>query len=127
MDPGVANDALEKLLAEDAVLIGPLWPAPGAGRWDGRELTPAFVLTAVLVGEREVDRDRERGRAPAREVVAVRVLVVHERARELVFVGAFDHARVADERRRSPISTVQRGDATMLRTQSARSRPPDIM
>jgi glyoxylase-like metal-dependent hydrolase (beta-lactamase superfamily II) len=42
MDSGVANDALEKLLAEDTVLIGPLWPTPGAGRWDGRELTPAF-------------------------------------------------------------------------------------
>jgi glyoxylase-like metal-dependent hydrolase (beta-lactamase superfamily II) len=40
MDPGLANAELEKLLAEDAVLIGPLWPAPGAGRWDGERLTP---------------------------------------------------------------------------------------
>lgn len=40
MDPAGANTALEKLLAEDAVLIGPLWPAPGAGRWNGRELVP---------------------------------------------------------------------------------------
>ena len=32
----------EKLLAEDAVLIGPLWPAPGAGRWTGDELVPVF-------------------------------------------------------------------------------------
>jgi glyoxylase-like metal-dependent hydrolase (beta-lactamase superfamily II) len=38
MDPTGANTALEKLLAEDAVLIGPLWPAPGAGRWNGRAL-----------------------------------------------------------------------------------------
>ena len=29
-----------KLLAEDAVLIGPLWPAPGAGRWDGGRMLP---------------------------------------------------------------------------------------
>jgi glyoxylase-like metal-dependent hydrolase (beta-lactamase superfamily II) len=41
MDAGVANEQLEKLLAEDAVLIGPLWPAPGAGRWDGRRLVAA--------------------------------------------------------------------------------------
>jgi glyoxylase-like metal-dependent hydrolase (beta-lactamase superfamily II) len=40
MDPKVANAALEKLLAEDTVLIGPLWPAPGAGRWDGERLIP---------------------------------------------------------------------------------------
>ena len=40
LEPGVANDALDRLLAEDCVLIGPLWPAPGAGRWDGRTLTP---------------------------------------------------------------------------------------
>jgi len=38
MDPAGANIALEKLLAEDAVLIGPLWPAPGAGRWNGQAL-----------------------------------------------------------------------------------------
>ena len=42
MDPAGANAALEKLLAEDAVLIGPLWPAPGAGRWTGDELVPVF-------------------------------------------------------------------------------------
>jgi glyoxylase-like metal-dependent hydrolase (beta-lactamase superfamily II) len=42
MDPAGANTALEKLLAEDAVLIGPLWPAPGAGRWNGQELLPVF-------------------------------------------------------------------------------------
>jgi glyoxylase-like metal-dependent hydrolase (beta-lactamase superfamily II) len=29
-----------KLLAEDVVLIGPLWPTPGAGRWDGERLLP---------------------------------------------------------------------------------------
>jgi glyoxylase-like metal-dependent hydrolase (beta-lactamase superfamily II) len=40
MDPGRANAELEKLLADDAVLIGPLWPAPGAGRWNGHELVP---------------------------------------------------------------------------------------
>jgi glyoxylase-like metal-dependent hydrolase (beta-lactamase superfamily II) len=40
MDPGVANVELEKLLAEDTVLIGPLWPASGAGRWDGERLHP---------------------------------------------------------------------------------------
>ena len=38
MDPAGANTALDKLLAEDAVLIGPLWPAPGACRWNGRAL-----------------------------------------------------------------------------------------
>jgi hypothetical protein len=26
------------LLDEDAVIIGPLWPEPGAGRWDGEKL-----------------------------------------------------------------------------------------
>jgi glyoxylase-like metal-dependent hydrolase (beta-lactamase superfamily II) len=40
VDSHVANTELEKLLAEDAVLIGPLWPAPGAGRWDGERLIP---------------------------------------------------------------------------------------
>ena len=39
IDPASADASLNKLLAEDAVLIGPLWPAPGAGRWDGRRLT----------------------------------------------------------------------------------------
>jgi len=32
--------ARRALLAEDAILIGPLWPAPGAGRWNGSELVP---------------------------------------------------------------------------------------
>jgi len=40
MDPDRALEVLDKLLAEDAVLIGPLWPAPGAGRWDGERLVP---------------------------------------------------------------------------------------
>jgi glyoxylase-like metal-dependent hydrolase (beta-lactamase superfamily II) len=40
MDPDRALEMLDKLLAEDAVLIGPLWPAPGAGRWDGERLVP---------------------------------------------------------------------------------------
>jgi len=34
----LANTWLDALLAEDAVLIGPLWPEPGAGRWDGKQL-----------------------------------------------------------------------------------------
>ncbi len=38
--PDEAQARVEKLLTEDAVLIGPLWPAPGAGRWNGRELVP---------------------------------------------------------------------------------------
>jgi glyoxylase-like metal-dependent hydrolase (beta-lactamase superfamily II) len=33
--PDVAHDALERLRAEGGTLIGPLWPAPGAGRFDG--------------------------------------------------------------------------------------------
>ena len=41
MDAGLANEQLEKLLAEDTVLIGPLWPTPGAGRWDGKQLVAA--------------------------------------------------------------------------------------
>jgi len=36
--PDEAQARIEVLLTEDAVLIGPLWPAPGAGRWNGREL-----------------------------------------------------------------------------------------
>jgi len=35
-----AMAARRALLAEDAILIGPLWPAPGAGRWNGSELVP---------------------------------------------------------------------------------------
>ena len=36
--PDEAQRRIESLLEEDAVLIGPLWPAPGAGRWDGEQL-----------------------------------------------------------------------------------------
>ncbi len=36
--PDEAQVRIEALLEEDAVLIGPLWPAPGAGRWDGKKL-----------------------------------------------------------------------------------------
>jgi len=36
--PDVAQARIETLLTEDAVLIGPLWPQPGAGRWDGEKL-----------------------------------------------------------------------------------------
>ena len=36
----IANGRLRTLLEEDAVFIGPLWPAPGAGRWNGKELVP---------------------------------------------------------------------------------------
>jgi glyoxylase-like metal-dependent hydrolase (beta-lactamase superfamily II) len=32
MDPGRALEVMEKLLTENAILIGPLWPEPGAGR-----------------------------------------------------------------------------------------------
>jgi glyoxylase-like metal-dependent hydrolase (beta-lactamase superfamily II) len=38
--PDQAQARIEKLLTEDAILIGPLWAAPGAGRWNGRELVP---------------------------------------------------------------------------------------
>jgi glyoxylase-like metal-dependent hydrolase (beta-lactamase superfamily II) len=40
MDGPLANERLRALLDEDAILIGPLWPAPAAGRWNGRELVP---------------------------------------------------------------------------------------
>jgi len=39
--PDEAQARIDALLAEDAVLIGPLWPAPGAARWNGRQLVPA--------------------------------------------------------------------------------------
>jgi glyoxylase-like metal-dependent hydrolase (beta-lactamase superfamily II) len=39
-DPEGVMAIRRKLLAEDAVLIGPLWPSPGAGRWDGDRLIP---------------------------------------------------------------------------------------
>jgi glyoxylase-like metal-dependent hydrolase (beta-lactamase superfamily II) len=42
VDPVTAVARLKAVLAEDAVLIAPLWPAPGAGRWNGRELVPVF-------------------------------------------------------------------------------------
>jgi glyoxylase-like metal-dependent hydrolase (beta-lactamase superfamily II) len=38
MDPDTAQVVLEKLKAEDAILLGPLWPEPGAGRWNGSAL-----------------------------------------------------------------------------------------
>jgi glyoxylase-like metal-dependent hydrolase (beta-lactamase superfamily II) len=38
--PDAAQARIEKLLTEDAVMIGPLWPAPAAGRWNGTELVP---------------------------------------------------------------------------------------
>jgi glyoxylase-like metal-dependent hydrolase (beta-lactamase superfamily II) len=34
-------DAVTPIRDEGALLIGPLWPSPGAGRWDGRRLVPA--------------------------------------------------------------------------------------
>ena len=36
--PDEAQARIVTLLTEDAVLIGPLWPEPGAGRWDGEKL-----------------------------------------------------------------------------------------
>jgi glyoxylase-like metal-dependent hydrolase (beta-lactamase superfamily II) len=40
-DPDRAEELLEELRAEDGVLlIGPLWPDPGAGRWNVDQLTP---------------------------------------------------------------------------------------
>ena len=40
IDLAPAMAARRALLAEDAILIGPLWPAPAAGRWNGHELVP---------------------------------------------------------------------------------------
>jgi glyoxylase-like metal-dependent hydrolase (beta-lactamase superfamily II) len=40
MDAAVANERLRELLEEDAILIGPLWPSPAAGRWNGKEVVP---------------------------------------------------------------------------------------
>jgi glyoxylase-like metal-dependent hydrolase (beta-lactamase superfamily II) len=37
-DPETALTVLEALRDEGSLLIGPLWPAPGAGRWDGAAL-----------------------------------------------------------------------------------------
>ena len=39
--PDEAQLRIDALLEEDAVLIGPLWPTPGAGRWNGKQLVPA--------------------------------------------------------------------------------------
>lgn len=36
--PDEAEAHLQKLREEDTWLIGPLWPTPGAGRWDGEKL-----------------------------------------------------------------------------------------
>jgi glyoxylase-like metal-dependent hydrolase (beta-lactamase superfamily II) len=41
VDPVTALATLESLRDEGALLIGPLWPAPGAGRWDGEQLVGA--------------------------------------------------------------------------------------
>jgi glyoxylase-like metal-dependent hydrolase (beta-lactamase superfamily II) len=43
VDYVLANKWLDALLAEDVVLIGPLWPEPGAGRWDGKQLVAVSV------------------------------------------------------------------------------------
>jgi glyoxylase-like metal-dependent hydrolase (beta-lactamase superfamily II) len=41
--PDAAQARIEKLLTEDAVVIGPLWPAPAAGRWNGTALVPVLA------------------------------------------------------------------------------------
>jgi hypothetical protein len=43
--PDEALTALEALRDERAVLIGPLWPAPGAGRYDGERLVAHSVTS----------------------------------------------------------------------------------
>ena len=40
-DPPAAEGVLERLRGIDALLIGPLWPTPGAGYWVGAGFTPA--------------------------------------------------------------------------------------
>jgi hypothetical protein len=40
-DPPAAEGVLERLRGIDALLIGPLWPTPGAGYWVGAAFTPA--------------------------------------------------------------------------------------
>ena len=40
-EPDAAWATLVALRDEGALLIGPLWPTPGAGRWDGTALIPA--------------------------------------------------------------------------------------
>ena len=37
-DPAAAEAVLESLRASGVIVIGPLWPAPGAARWDGKQL-----------------------------------------------------------------------------------------
>ncbi len=40
MDPAAAHSAMTAIRDEDVLLIGPLWPTPGAGRWIDGALTP---------------------------------------------------------------------------------------
>ena len=40
MDGDAAIAQLRACFVGDPVLVGPLWPAPGAGHWNGRELRP---------------------------------------------------------------------------------------
>jgi hypothetical protein len=37
-DPDLALRLVDGLREEGSVLIGPLWPAPGAGRWNGEQI-----------------------------------------------------------------------------------------
>jgi glyoxylase-like metal-dependent hydrolase (beta-lactamase superfamily II) len=41
LDPESGWKIVTELRSEDALLVGPLWPEPGAGRWDGTQLVPA--------------------------------------------------------------------------------------
>jgi glyoxylase-like metal-dependent hydrolase (beta-lactamase superfamily II) len=41
VDATLAGKILDAIREEDALLIGPLWPTPGCGRWDGDQLVPA--------------------------------------------------------------------------------------
>jgi len=40
-EPEAAWQVLSAIRDEGALLIGPLWPTPGCGRWDGSQLVPA--------------------------------------------------------------------------------------
>ena len=40
-EPEPARSWLETLRSEGSVLVGPLWPEPGAGRWESGRLVPA--------------------------------------------------------------------------------------
>jgi len=40
-EPALAEKTVVALREEGSWLIGPLWPAPGAGRWDGEAIVPA--------------------------------------------------------------------------------------